>query len=770
MDERDDRRTAAADGWRGQGARRDALRGGPPDPRRAARAARARHGGARPHRLDRQRRGGGDARRRGSAGRRGPAGVAGRARPRGGAARARGGRVRRPARRDGRGRKRGGRDRRRRRGYRRARAARRGDRPPGRDGAGRTARAHDRARPRRSRRRRGPRRRRRLGRRRARGGPLRQRRRPPADGARRRRGGDRRGGRHALGPDAHAVGLPGLPRAPSGHRVARLRRHGGRQQLHPGRIRHAQEPRRPARRAARSRARPTHAARRRVRRQAPPRRVGGASGGKLRLPEPLAAAAAVKLKRPVRVAFTRMEDFAASNPAPGELIDVEVGMSRDGDFRAIRARVVCDRGMNEEFGVEAISSLLAAGPYRWPAYELRGYGVMTNRVGSGAYRGPGAPPAAFALETLLDELASELGLDPIELRLRNALVEGDRGIDGQPFPVFGAKECLERVRDHELWRRRGELPDGEGVGVAIGYWPGGLEPAAAACRLDADGGLTIITGAVDMTGTETTFAAIAAEAFGLPPERVRVTAGDTASTPFAGLSGGSKVTYTVGRAVQRAADDARRKLLEVAARELEIAPEDLEIEDGSVRPIGAPSRGLSVEDLAQKVLTFGSPHAPVEGYAGVAQTSRAPSAAAHLSHVRVDRETGAVTVVRHVIAQDVGRVLNPALVEGQLLGGTAQGLGWALFEELAHDELGQLRTGSFVDYAIPAAGSVPPIELEIVEVPAPDGPFGAKGIGEAPVIATAAAVANAIAAAVGVRLRELPMTPGRVWAALNDGG
>ena len=272
-----------------------------------------------------------------------------------------------------------------------------------------------------------------------------------------------------------------------------------------------------------------------------------------------------------------------------------------------------------------------------------------------------------------------------------------------------------------------------------------------------------------MTGTETTFATIAAEAFGLAPDRVRVTAGDTASTPFAGLSGGSKVTYTVGRAVQRAADDARRRLLDVAAIELEIAPEDLEIFDGSVRPIGTPSRAMSVEELAQKVLTFGSPHPPVEGYAGVAQTSRAPSAAAHLTHVRVDRETGAVTVLRHVIAQDVGRMLNPALVEGQLLGGTAQGLGWALYEELAHDELGQLRTGSFVDYAIPAAGSMPPIELEIVEVPAPDGPFGAKGIGEAPVIAAGAAVANAIAAAVGVRLRELPMTPVRVWAAVNGG-
>ena len=500
-----------------------------------------------------------------------------------------------------------------------------------------------------------------------------------------------------------------------------------------------------------------------------PTPLGGAFGGKLMLPEPLAAAAALLLKRPVRVAFTRMEDFAAANPAPSELLDVEVGAAPDGRLEAIRARVVCDRGMNDEFGVEAISSLLTAGPYRWGAYELRGYGVLTNRVGSGAYRGPGAPPAAFALETVLDELAAALGIDPIELRLRNVLVEGDTGIDGNPFPPFGAKECLERVRDHELWRRRGDLPAGEGVGVAIGYWPGGLEPAAATCRLDADGKLTIITGAVDMSGTETTFGTIAAEAFGLEAEDVRVVSGDTATTPFAGLSGGSKVTYTVGRAVQRAADEARERLLQVAASELEIAPEDLEIVDGSVRPAGTPSRGVAIADLAKKVLAFGSPYEPVEGYAGVAQTSRAPSAAAHLAHVRVDPETGAVTLLRQVIAQDVGRVLNPSLVEGQMLGGTAQGIGWALYEELAHDEFGQLRTGSFVDYAIPSVDAMPPVDLEIVEVPAPDGPFGAKGIGEAPVIAAAAAVANAIAAATGVRMRELPMTSGRVWAALSNG-
>ncbi len=188
-----------------------------------------------------------------------------------------------------------------------------------------------------------------------------------------------------------------------------------------------------------------------------------------------------------------------------------------------------------------------------------------------------------------------------------------------------------------------------------------------------------------------------------------------------------------------------------------------------VRPRGAPSRAVSIADLARRALDFGSPHEPVEGHGGVAQTSRAPSVAAHLSHVAVDRETGGVRLLGHVVIQDAGRALNPALVEDQMLGGTVQGLGWALYEEMVHDEAGQLRTGTFADYAIPTAGMLPPIETVIVEVPAPDGPFGAKGIGEAPVVATAAAVANAIAAATGVRMRRLPMTPQRVWAALRGG-
>jgi CO/xanthine dehydrogenase Mo-binding subunit len=496
--------------------------------------------------------------------------------------------------------------------------------------------------------------------------------------------------------------------------------------------------------------------------------LGGAFGGKLMLFEPLVAAAALVLRRPVRLLLTRSEDFQAANPAPAAIFELRLGARSSGELTGLDARVVCDRGATFDWGLEDISSTLVGGPYRWQAYAIRSYGVQTNRVTFGAYRGPGAPPAAFALESLLDELAGRLGLDPIELRLRNAVVEGDVGVSGREFSVIGVKECLERVREHPIWRDRGSLPADEGVGVAVGYWPGGNEPASAACRLDPDGKLTVVTAVADMTGTDTTFAAIAAEVLGVPAESVRVVAADTASAPFAGVSGGSKITYTVGRAVQRAADDARERILAVASDELEIAPADLELVDGVVRAIGSPDRSLTLEEVARKSLAWGGRYEPIAGQGGVAQPSSAPSAAAHLAHVRVDRETGETELLRYALAQDVGRALNPALVEGQMRGGAAQAIGWALYEELRHDEHGQLLSGSFLDYAIPTAERVPEIDTLIVEVPAPNGPFGAKGVGEAPVVAGPAAIANAVSAATGVRPRRLPMTAPRIWALLRE--
>jgi CO/xanthine dehydrogenase Mo-binding subunit len=496
--------------------------------------------------------------------------------------------------------------------------------------------------------------------------------------------------------------------------------------------------------------------------------LGGAFGGKFAIVEPLVAGAALVLRRPVRIVFTRAEDFQATNPASAVVMHLRIGGRGDGALTGIEARIVVDRGSNAGWGLEGITSLLVAGPYRWQAYDLRGYGVQTNRFTFGAYRGPGATSAAFAVESLLDELAAELDLDPLELRLQNAVVEGDVNVGGNPFPVIGAVEVLERVREHELWRKRDSLPENEGVGLGFGYWPGGNEPAAAVCRVNADGTMTVVTSAVDMSGVNTGFAAIAAAAFGLPPEKVRVVTADTASGPYAGASGGSKITYTVGTAVLRAAEAARETLLTAASEELEIAPADLEVVDGVVRAVGAPDRSITVEEIAKRTLRFGGRHEPIAGHGGSAQTRGAPSAAAHLAHVRVDRETGEIELLGYAIAQDVGRALNPALVEGQMRGGAAQSIGWALLEQLTHDDDGRLLTGSFLDYAIPTAERVPDIDTLIVEVPAPDGPYGAKGIGEAPVIPGPAAIANAVAAAVGVRLRELPMTPARVWAELQQ--
>lgn len=498
-----------------------------------------------------------------------------------------------------------------------------------------------------------------------------------------------------------------------------------------------------------------------------PAALGGAFGGKLLIVEPLAAAAALRLRRPVRLALTRTEDFAATNPAPGSIIELRIGGRRTGELTGLEARIVCDRGANAEWGLEGFMGVLVAGPYRWPAWTIRGYGVLTNRVTLGSYRAPGAPPSAFAIESLMDELAEALEIDPVELRIQNAAGEGDAGVDGKEWPRLGVSECLERLRDHPLWQGRGRLPPDEGVGIAVAMWPGGLGPAAAMCRLESDGRLTVITGAVDMSGAASGFALVAAETFGVPLARVSVVMGDTASAPHAPVSGGSKITYTVGRAVQQAAAKAREQLLQVAAGELEVAPWDLEIADGMVRAVGAPDRGLPLAELARRAVDFSSRYEPVEGHAGTTQTSLAPSSAAHLAHVRVDRATGRVDLLGYAVAQDVGRALNPALVEGQMQGGAAQGIGWALFEELVHDEHGQPLTLSLVDYCIPSAADLPEIETHVVEVPAPDGPFGAKGIGEASVAPAPGAIANGIAAATGVRMRELPMTAPRVWDALG---
>ena len=259
--------------------------------------------------------------------------------------------------------------------------------------------------------------------------------------------------------------------------------------------------------------------------------LGGSFGSKVVLVDPLAAGAALALRRPVRVAFDRREDMAGTNPAPGSRIDVRIGATADGTLTGLDARLVFDTGAYIEWSIEGIAAVLIGGAYRWSAFDVRAYGVRTNRFGTGSYRGPGGPQAAFALESLIDELANKLGIDAIELRTRNLVAEGDQMVDGEPWPGLGHAAVLEAVRAHPLWQGRHDLPPDEGVGVAFGVWPGGKAPAAALCRLNADGSITITTGVVDMSGTTGAFQVIAAETFGIDPSRVEVVALDTDGAP-----------------------------------------------------------------------------------------------------------------------------------------------------------------------------------------------------------------------------------------------
>jgi CO/xanthine dehydrogenase Mo-binding subunit len=508
----------------------------------------------------------------------------------------------------------------------------------------------------------------------------------------------------------------------------------------------------------------------RVRVTAPP--VGGGFGAKQVVIEPIVAGAALRLRSPVRLVLDRRDDFTAANPAQGVVLDVRIGAAASGRLEGLAARIVYDGGAYTENSWQWFAPRLIAGPYHWPALDVEALGVRTKRFGAGNYRAPSGPQGVFALESLIDELAALLGVDPIEFRAANLVTEGEPMTDEAPWPRIAARECLDRLREHPLWARRDRLAHGEGVGIAIGVWPGSMQPAAASCRLEPDGTLRVVTGVVDISGTSSGFAVIAAEAFGVSVDHVTVVTADTDTAPQSPPTNASAITYASGRAVQQAAAEARDRLLAIAAAELEIAPEDLQIVDGVILPRGSPHAGRPVADLARELSeSFDGPWAPVEGHAAIAHSLLAPSAAAHLAHVRIDRETGVTEVLGYAIAQDVGRAINPALVEGQMSGGAVQSIGRALWEELVHDREGQLLTGTFLDYAVPRAPMLPPIDTLIVEVPAPEGPFGAKGIGEAPVLAGPAAIANAIAAATGVRLRELPMSAPRVWAALrsNDG-
>ena len=502
-----------------------------------------------------------------------------------------------------------------------------------------------------------------------------------------------------------------------------------------------------------------------------PVECGGGFGGKIRaLCEPITALLARATGRPVRYVMSRREELEAGMPAPQVIIRLKTGVKRDGSLMALEAETIVESGAFSG-AVLTVSSVFLASLYRWPAFEVRGFEVLTHKPSIAAYRAPVAPHTIFALDSQMEQLAHALGRDPVEFRLGHLQREGDPMANNQPWLNNGAVEVLTRLAEHPLWKDRAAWKASatggrrRGTGLALGGWLGGLQPTGATVRLNPDGSLSVLTGQVDIAGTNIALAQIAATAFGLDVDRVRITTGDTDVAPVTGLSAGSKTVYTVGVAVMEAARDARRQALAIAAQELEASDHDLEVEDGRVVVRGVPDRGVTLAQIGKKGNLYMSKTPPVLGVSHPAFSQQAPAFAAELARIEVDPETGEVTLHDFVVVQDVGRAINPLGVEGQMQGGAVQSLGMALTEALTYDDRGRLTNPSLLDYRTLTAADLPDIETIIVEKPAPAGPFGARGVGEPPIVPGPAAVANAIEDAIGVRLTETPLTPERIALA-----
>jgi CO/xanthine dehydrogenase Mo-binding subunit len=503
-----------------------------------------------------------------------------------------------------------------------------------------------------------------------------------------------------------------------------------------------------------------------------PMECGGGFGGKIRaLCEPVTALLARAAGRPVRYVMTRKEELEAGMPAPQVIIRLKTGVKRDGTLVALEGEAVIESGAFSG-AVLTVSGVFLASLYKWPAFDVKGFEVLTHKPSIAAYRAPVAPHTIFALDSHMEQIARALHLDPVEFRLRHLQREGDPMANGQPWLNNGAVEVLTRIAEHPFWKDRAKWKAGakdgrlRGTGLALGGWLGGLQPTGAMVRLNPDGSLQVLTGQVDIAGTNIALAQIAASAYGLDVDKVKITTGDTDVAPVTGLSAGSKTVYTVGVAVMEAAKDARQQTLQIAAKEMEASIHDLEIEDGRVVVKGVPDRGMTLAAIGKKGNLYMSKVPPVLGKSHPAFSQQAPAFCAELARIELDPETGEVTLSEFVVVQDVGKAINPLGVEGQMQGGAVQSLGMALTEALRYDDKGRLTNPSLLDYRTLTAADLPNIETIIVEKPSPAGPFGARGVGEPPIVPAPAAIANAVEDACGVRLTELPLTPERIALAL----
>jgi CO/xanthine dehydrogenase Mo-binding subunit len=498
-----------------------------------------------------------------------------------------------------------------------------------------------------------------------------------------------------------------------------------------------------------------------------PAEIGGGFGGKTVIYlEPVAAILSQKTGRPVKITMTRDEVFKATGPTSGSSMWVKMGVTKDGKITAAEGVFKFQAGAFP--GSPVMNACLCAfAPYAIENAHTTGYDVVCNRPKSAAYRAPGSPISAFAVESVVDMLAKKIGMDPLELRRKNAAGPGTPMIYGPKLAHGGYIETLEACLNHPDYQK--PLGKNQGRGVASGYWFNGGGESSASVQINADGTILVASGSVDVGGSRASMALMAAETFGVDYSQVRAIVADTASIGYTHVTGGSRVTFATGMAVVETCKKLVDELRARAAMIWGVDAEGVVWEDGCARPASSnvgDFKPMPLKEIAGKAALTGG---PLTAASSVNAGGQAPGFTTQFCDVEVDPETGKVTILRFVAAQDVGKAIHPSYVEGQIQGGVTQGIGWALNEEYIYDQKGRLDNAGFLDYRCPVASDLPMIEAILVEVPNPAHPYGAKGVGEVNICAPMAAIANAIDNAIGRRLTELPMSPPRIVAALENG-
>ena len=511
--------------------------------------------------------------------------------------------------------------------------------------------------------------------------------------------------------------------------------------------------------------------------------IGGGFGGKTTIYiEPVAAILAKKAGRPVKIVMSREDVFRATGPAAACETRVKIGATKDGRITAIDADILMDTGA---FSRKPLMAAVLGAPSCYRSDNIRVFGreVVTNKPRVYGYRAPGAPQPTVAIECVMNELAEELGMDPIDFRLKNAVEEGDTTIFGMPLMRIGLKECLEAARNHPHYKA--PLPAGQGRGVAAGFWINAGMRSSASVSIGDDGHVNVITGNPDIGGSRASMALIAAEVLGIPVDRIHPSVAGTDGVGYCDMTAGSRTTLATGQAVIMAAEKLVEQLKQRAAAIWDVAVEDVQWLDG----MAVYGSGVGIEDLihesergeplsgadsARKVLTLAelAAQAGKTGGAFVASASHTahnaqPAFSVNICDAEVDRETGRVTITRFTCIQDAGKAIHPAYVEGQMQGGASQGIGWALNEEYMFRQDGAMDNAGFLDYRIPVASDLPMIDTVIVEVPNPLHPFGVRGVGEVPIVPPMPAVATAVNQSAGTRVCQLPLTPPRLLAAME---